>query len=125
MTAPWWIDALVALLLVTSGVFALAAAWGVLRLRNFYQRMHPPALAFVWAAWCVTLAAIVHFSAATGALALHSWIIIVLLSITTPVTAMLLARAALFRGREAGQRDLPPPLQPHGAPALLAPKEPH
>jgi multicomponent K+:H+ antiporter subunit G len=36
------------------------------------------------------------------------WLVCILLSISAPVTVMLLARAALFRRRQAGD-PLPPP----------------
>ena len=78
-------------------------------LPDFFLRMHAPALASTLAAWIVTLASIVHFSSRGGGLALHTWLIIIVLSITAPVTTIVLARAALFRRRQAGD-DLPPPL---------------
>lgn len=34
---------------------------------------------------------------------LHAWLIPILLSITVPVTTLLLARAALFRKRTSGE----------------------
>ena len=113
---PFWIEAVVALLLLVSAVFTLAAAWGLVRLGNFFQRMHPPALVYVWASWCVTFASIIYFSAQSHGPQLHVWLIIILLSITVPVTTVLLSRAALFRGRQAGQRGLPPSLQPKSPP---------
>ena len=102
------VEAIVALLLVFSGIVVLSAALGLLRLQDFFLRMHAPSLLYTTGTWSVTLASILHFSTTTG-LALHSWLIIVLLSITAPVTTLLLARAALFRGRQAGE-DVPPPL---------------
>lgn len=113
---PLWIEAIVAALLLCSAVFVLAAAWGLVRLKDFFQRMHPPALVFVWASWCVTLASIIYFSALSQGPELHVWLIIILLSITVPVTTLLLARAALFRGRQASREDLPPALQPKTPP---------
>ena len=113
---PLWLEAVVALLLLTSGVFTLAAAWGLVRLKDFFQRMHPPALAFTWGAWCVTFASIFYFSALAGELKLHVWLIIILLSITVPVTSVLLGRAALFRGRQAGDPSLPPALSSRQVP---------
>ena len=113
---PLWIEAIVAALLLCSAVFVLTAAWGMVRLKSFFQRMHPPALVFVWASWCVTLASIIYFSALAHEPELHVWLIIILQSITVPITTVLLARAALFRGRQAGRVDLPPPLQPRNAP---------
>ena len=115
-TLPLWLELLVAALLLMSGVLTLAAAWGLVRLKHFFQRMHPPALAYVGASWCVTLASIIWFSAQQHGPQLRVWLIIILLSITVPVTTVLLSRAALFRGRQAGQGDLPPAFQPKTPP---------
>jgi multicomponent K+:H+ antiporter subunit G len=41
---------------------------------------------------------------------LHPWLIAIVLSITVPVTTMLLARVALFRRRAAGTAETPPAL---------------
>jgi multicomponent K+:H+ antiporter subunit G len=102
-------EAIVALLLLASGVIVLLAALGLARLPDFFARMHAPALASTLAAWVVSLASIVHFSTRAGSLSPHVWLIIIVLSITAPVTTMVLARAALFRRRQAGDA-LPPPL---------------
>ena len=104
-----WLDGLVALLLLAGGVLALTGAIGLLRFTDFFQRMHPPALASTLSPACVTLASIVYFSALERQVALYPLLINVLLAITTPVTTVLLARAALSRGREASA-DVPPPL---------------
>ncbi len=109
MTWPTFAEAVVALLLLTSGVVVLIAAMGLRRLSDFFTRMHAPALASTLAAWIVTFASIIHFSTRAGALSLHVWLIIIVLSITAPVTTLVLARAALFRRRQAGD-PLPPPL---------------
>lgn len=102
-------EIVVAVLLVCSGLVVLVAALGLWRLPDFFLRMHAPALASTLAAWIVTFASIIHFSM-RGGLALHVWLIIIVLSITAPVTTLVLARAALFRRREAGD-PLPPPLK--------------
>ena len=101
MMAPFS-EIVVALLLLASGAVVLAAALGLWRLPDFFARMHAPALASTLAAWIVTLASIVHFSARAGELSLHVWLIIIILSITAPVTTIVLARAALFRRRRGG-----------------------
>ena len=113
---PFWTELAVASLLVLSALFCLSAALGLVRLKTFFQRMHPPALASSGSSWCVTLASIIYFSELNGELHLHVWLIIILLSITVPVTAMLLGRAALFRGRQAGNHTLPPALHPKSMP---------
>lgn len=104
-------ELLVSLLLLASGAVVVAAALGLLRLRDFFARMHAPALASTLGAWLVTFASILHFSSRAGEPQLHVWLIIIILSITAPVTTMVLARAALFRQRQAGDTDVPPPLR--------------
>lgn len=109
---PLWVEAVVAALLVLSGLFVVISAVGFLRLPDFFLRMHPPALAYTFGSWCVTLAGILYFSMIESRAVLHPWLIIIMLSLTVPVTTLLLARVALFRRRVAGAADTPPPLTP-------------
>ena len=108
MSAPLsvWVEIPVVILLVLSSLFALVGAIGLVRMKDYFQRMHPPALASTLGAWCVALASIIYFSALKSAPVLHAWLIPILLAITVPVTTLLLARAALFRKRMAGD-DVP------------------
>jgi len=106
--APW-AEILVAALLLMSGALSLIAALGLLRLKDFFQRMHAPTLANTLGTWCIAFASIVYFSALGERLTLHVWVIIIVLSITAPVATILLARAALFRKRQAGE-NVPPTL---------------
>ncbi|URI09196.1 Na+/H+ antiporter subunit G [Aquincola tertiaricarbonis] len=113
----WWIEYTVAALLVAAGLLALAGAVGLLRMPDFFQRMHPPALAITLGSWCVALASALYFSALEQRPVLSAWLIPVLLAITAPITSLLLARAALFRrrglaaerGADAPDEPLPPP----------------
>jgi multicomponent K+:H+ antiporter subunit G len=105
---PVWIEAILALLLVLSGAFAVIGALGLIVLKNFFHRMHPPALANTLAGWSITLASIIYFSMLESQLDLRNWVVIILLAITAPVTTVLLARAGLFRKREASlQTEVP------------------
>ncbi|WP_339499563.1 Na+/H+ antiporter subunit G [Pseudomonas silesiensis] len=106
MELSLWVEVPVAILLVLASLFALIGAVGLLRMKDYFQRMHPPALASTLGAWCAALASIIYFSALKSAPVLHAWLIPVLLAITVPVTTLLLARAALFRKRMAGD-DVP------------------
>ena len=107
---PFWVEVVVAGLLVLSGLFVVISALGFLRLPDFFLRMHPPALAYTFGSWCVTLAGILYFSVLEARVALHPWLIIIFLSVTVPVTTLLLARVALFRRRVERAIDTPPPL---------------
>lgn len=116
MNVPGWVEAVVAILLALSGIFVVVSAVGFLRLRDFFLRMHPPALAYTFASWCVCLASIIYFGALECRAVLHPWLIVVMLSMTVPVTTLLLARVALFRRRTAGLPGTPPSLTSGAAP---------
>ncbi|HKP57785.1 MAG TPA: Na+/H+ antiporter subunit G [Polyangiales bacterium] len=110
--APFWVEAVVAALLIASGVFVVISAIGFLALPGFFVRMHPPSLAYTGGTWSVTLAGILYFSMLESRAVLHPWLIPILLCITVPVTTVLLARVTLFRRRAAGEADVPAPLTP-------------
>lgn len=118
VSAPLWVEIIVGVLLMISGIFTLSAAVGVLRFKSFFQRMHPTALAYSFSAWLVTFASIVYFSAVDLSLTLHPWLIIIFLSITVPVTTIFLARTDLFRNRMAKEPEtqVPPPLSEMASP---------
>ena len=105
---PMWAEVIVAVLIVTGALFALVGAWGLLRLPDFFLRMHSPALASTIGAWCLAGASVLYFSMLEGRPVLHVWLIPVFLSVTVPITTSLLARAGVFRAREAGDKQVPP-----------------
>ena len=107
--APMWIQILVAVLLVFSGLLALTGALGLVRFKDFFQRMHPPALGATLGTWCACGASLAYFAGIGSGFLLHIWLIPIFLSITVPITTVMLARAALFRKREIGA-NVPPPL---------------
>ncbi|HZX81660.1 MAG TPA: monovalent cation/H(+) antiporter subunit G [Lysobacter sp.] len=111
---PAWAQALAAVLLAASGLLVLLAAGGFLRLPHFFLRMHPPALTYTLASWCVAGAGVVLFSGLEGRPVLHTLLVPALLAVTVPVTTVLLARSALFRQRQAGRADAPAPLPSTG-----------
>ena len=83
----------------------------LLRFGSFYERVHAPTLGTTLGIGCV-LARLdaVLLGAADSRLVLHEVLIAVLMVITTPVTLMLLVRAAIYRDRREGNVDVPPPL---------------
>jgi multicomponent K+:H+ antiporter subunit G len=102
-------EAVVALLLLLSGALVLSGALGLWRLPNVFLRLHAPAVASTLGIWSVALASVIYFTADAGRPTLHAWVVAILLSITAPVGTVMLARAALFRARQAGE-PVPPSL---------------
>lgn len=105
---PVWADILIGLLLLLSGFWALTGALGLFRIRDFFTRMHPPALGATLGVWCLGAALVVFFSLTYQTVMLRAWLVVLFMAITVPVTAVILARAALFRRRSAGDDSLPP-----------------
>jgi multicomponent K+:H+ antiporter subunit G len=101
-----WAAVPAAILLMLGGVLAAIGALGLLRLPNFFMRMHPPAMGSTLGAGCVLLSSILVSSAVEARPLLHAVLITLLVVMTAPVTAMLLARAAVYRReRRPGQPD--------------------
>ena len=105
---PVWADVLIDLLVVLSGLLAFTGALGLVRIKDFFNRLHPLALGATLSVWCLAAALVLFFSFTYQTLVLRAWLVVVFMAITVPVTAVLLARAALFRRRAAGDEGLPP-----------------
>ena len=90
----WAIQALIAALLVAAGVFALAGAVGMLRFPDFFMRLHAPTKATTLGVGGVLLASMV-LSWARGSFGVHELLITIFLFVTAPISASLLAKAAL------------------------------
>lgn len=102
---PIWASVLVALLLIMGGSIILIGALGLLRLPNFYQRIHGPAITVTLGAGCVLLASMLYFTVLQSRPVLHELIIAAFILMTAPVVTMLLMRAAVYRDLRATKRD--------------------
>jgi multicomponent K+:H+ antiporter subunit G len=116
---PAWAALPTALLLLLGAGLALTGSLGLLRLGSFYDRIHAPTLGTTMGISCVLLASMLFFSVLQTRLVLHELLIAVLMAATTPVTLMLLARAALYRDRSEGCDEVPPPPPPLPSPPDL------
>jgi len=105
---PAWAAVLTALLLVLGATLALIGSVGLLRLASFYDRVHAPTLGTTLGIGSVLIASMLFFSVLQTRLVLHELLIAIFMVVTTPITLMLLARAALYRDRREGNEDVPP-----------------
>lgn len=99
--------ALTALLALGGSAAALVGALGLLRMRSFYERVHPPTIGSTGGLGMVLAASIVHFSVHEGRLVVHELLIAAFMLVTTPITYIVILRAALTRG--AGPAPEEPP----------------
>ncbi|MDT8854224.1 monovalent cation/H(+) antiporter subunit G [Paracoccaceae bacterium Fryx2] len=107
---PLWLALLVAAFLVIGSTLTFLGALGLLRLKSFYDRLHAPTLGTSWGTAGILLASMLVYSWMQDRTILHELVIGSFVMITTPVTLMLLGRAALHRDRAEGSADVPPPI---------------
>jgi len=104
---PGWAAALTAFFVLVGAGLTLTGSIGLLRLRSFYERLHAPTLGTTLGTGCVVIGSMIFFSVLQTRLAIHEVLIGVFMTMTTPVTLLLLARAALFRDRTEGKVPVP------------------
>lgn len=104
---PVWAAIAIAFFLLIGSGLALIGAIGFLRLPTFYERIHAPTLGTSWGIGGVMLASMIFFTVSSGRLVFHEILIGIFVTVTTPITFMLLARAALHRDRAEGNGNVP------------------
>ncbi len=117
---PLWASILVSLLVISGAAVALLGSVGLLRLKSFYSRVHAPSLGATLGAGCILIASMICFSVLQSRPLVHELLISLFVTITTPVTLMLLARAALYRDHAEGRSDVPK----LGRPSMVSIDEP-
>ena len=105
---PLWVVIAVSVFLVLGSSLTLLGAIGLLRLPTFYERIHAPTLGTSWGLGAIMSASILYFSIVASRAVLHEILIGIFVTLTTPITLILLARAALHRDRTEGNPDVAP-----------------
>ena len=88
---------LTAMFLIAGAALALIGSLGLLRLQSFYQRVHAPTLGTTLATGCIAAASMIYYSALGSRPVLHELLIAIFVTATTPISLMILVRAAVFR----------------------------
>lgn len=104
---PLWAALLVALFLLLGSGLALTGSIGFVRLRSFYERLHAPTLGSSWGTAGIVMASMICFSVLGSRPVFHEIIIGIFITVTMPITLMLLSRAALYRDRAEGNKKVP------------------
>jgi multicomponent K+:H+ antiporter subunit G len=101
------IDLVVSFFLLVGAFFALVGSIGLVRLRDFYSRLHGPTKATTLGVGGMLAASAIHFSTRGNGVSLHEVLVIMFLFMTAPVSAHLVARAALRSRVESVSAGLP------------------
>lgn len=97
---PLWAALPAAFLLVCGGLLTVIGSLGLLRLKDFYARIHAPTMGSTLGTGCVLIASMLVSSAVAGRPVIHELLITLFIVLTSPITAMLLMRAAIYRSRD-------------------------
>jgi multicomponent K+:H+ antiporter subunit G len=86
----------------------LVGSIGLVRFPDFYSRLHAPTKATTLGLGAFLVASLIHFGMGPGKASLHEPLVVLFLFMSAPVSAYLLAKAALhLAGRDDGGS--PPP----------------
>ena len=96
---PAWTALVTALLVLGGATLALIGSIGLLRLKEFYERVHPPTMGTTLGTGLVLVGSMVFATANEVRPVVHEILIAIFMTVTTPVTFVLLVRAALHRDR--------------------------
>lgn len=99
----------VSALILLGAAFALLGSIGLARLPDFFTRLHGPTKATTLGVGAMLLASAVYFTSTQPGFSLHEIAVMAFLFITAPVSAHLLAKAALHRSGK--KHDVLPPIR--------------
>ena len=103
---PNWTAMLTSVLVLVGAGLTLIGSLGLLRFKSFYERVHAPTLGSTLGAGAILIASAIYFSVLQTRLVLHEVLIAIFMTVTTPVTLMLLVRAALHRDWSEGSGEV-------------------
>lgn len=105
---PVWAAIAIAVFLLAGAGLTLIGSIGMLRFGSFYERIHAPTLGASWGTAGIVMASMLLFTILEDRPVLYELLIGVFIVTTTPVTFMLLGRAAIYRDRANNNPDVPP-----------------
>ena len=89
------LDYFLSFLIIVGALFTFIGSFGLARLPDFYMRLHAPTKATTLGVGSMLIASAIYFSTRGAGISLHEGLITLFLFITAPVSAHLLAKAAL------------------------------
>lgn len=104
---PLWAALLVSFFLIAGALITLIGSIGLWRLPDFYARLHAPSLGATLGTGSILVGSMICFSVLQSRPLVHEVLIALFVTITTPVTLMLLASASLYRDRAEGDDSAP------------------
>lgn len=89
------VEWIVAVLILVGSVFALIGSIGLWKLPDFFMRLHGPTKATTLGVGALVIGSLIYFSTQGAGLSMHELLITIFLFMTAPVSANMLAKAAM------------------------------
>ncbi len=96
---PVWVAVPATILLIVGGLLTLVGSVGLLRMPNFFTRIHSVSMGNTLGVGCVLVASMLIASALAHRPVIHELVITLFVVITAPVTAIVLMQAAIRRSK--------------------------
>jgi multicomponent K+:H+ antiporter subunit G len=91
-------EIILSVLVLLGALFTFVGSLSLVRFKDFYTRLHGPTKATTLGVGCLLIASSIFFSITGEGLSLHEILVSLFLFITAPISAHLLAKAALHQG---------------------------
>lgn len=89
------LEIILSILIIVGAFFTLVGSIGLYKLPDFYMRLHGPTKATTLGVGAILIASALYFSFKPDEISLHEILVTVFLFITAPVSAHLMAKAAI------------------------------
>lgn len=86
-------ELVIAVLLVAGGFFGLVGSWGLVKFPDAMTRLHAPTKAATLGVGCILIASMLDHRLVTGTWSWHEMLIALFVALTSPVTALFLAKS--------------------------------
>ncbi len=91
------ISGIISGLILFGSAFVLLGSVGLAKLPDFFMRLHAPTKASTLGVSAILFAAIIFFSIKNQSVSLHEILVIIFLWLTAPISALLMASAAIHQ----------------------------
>jgi len=89
------LENILAIFILIGAFFTLVGSIGLIKLPDFYMRLHGPTKATTLGVGSILVASAIYFSQSDSGISAHEVLVTLFLSITAPISAHLMAKAAL------------------------------
>lgn len=100
MDIPVWLALLVSFFLLLGTLFTFLGIVGLIRLHSFFDRAHAPTLGTTFGSFLIICSSIIFFSYEQSRFSIHEILLIIFISITTPIMLSMLGSAAFYYKHE-------------------------